>query len=191
MSLIKNAEEIGPGIYLFENVIDNQEELIYHAKQRATSGALYEAEIYSSLQEQILNKEIRNTKIVEISPVYKNNAMWWILSQKIWEYGNEYAMFHNISFSDMEHPQFLYYQKNQGFYSPHVDSASSKPRIISAVLYLNNVEEGGETYFEKFDVSVKPKSGRMILFPSNFVYIHGAKVPKSDDKYAVVTWFTP
>jgi prolyl 4-hydroxylase len=31
-------------------------------------------------------------------------------------------------------------------------------------MYLNDVEEGGDTYFYKLDMSVKPKTGRTIVW---------------------------
>ena len=33
-------------------------------------------------------------------------------------------------------------------------------------LYLSDVEEGGETYFNKLDLAVKPKKGRALVWPS-------------------------
>jgi len=35
-------------------------------------------------------------------------------------------------------------------------------------LYLNDVEEGGETEFPRLGMQVKPKTGRAVLWPSIF-----------------------
>ena len=40
------------------------------------------------------------------------------------------------------------------------------PRILTLFLYLSDVEEGGETVFPALGVSVKPKKGRALLWPS-------------------------
>ena len=100
-------------------------------------------------------------------------------------------MQNDAPFSNMEYLQLLHYSTGEGFYKPHADSGPGAQRIFSALLYLNDVEEGGETYFEKFDVKIKPKAGRLALFPSNYVYGHEARPPKSNDKFVIVTWFNP
>jgi hypothetical protein len=38
---------------------------------------------------------------------------------------------------------------------------------------------------------VKPKAGRLLMFPANYAYEHEALPPKSGEKFVVVTWFTP
>uniref|UniRef100_A0A7R9VXA9 Fe2OG dioxygenase domain-containing protein n=1 Tax=Pseudictyota dubia TaxID=2749911 RepID=A0A7R9VXA9_9STRA len=67
--------------------------------------------------------------------------------------------------------QILEYEPNQ-FYRMHHDSSDGKqlqpdgPRILTFFLYLSDVEEGGETHFNKLDISVKPKKGRALVWPS-------------------------
>lgn len=187
MSLLKNAKELAPCVLMIDDAIENPQEVIDLAKK--SEKTTFDAEITSSLIDKV-NKEIRDTKIFDIFPIYENDVFWWILAQKIWKYGDEYGKKYNINFSNMEFPQLLWYTAGQGFYKPHSDSYGSS-RTFSAVLYLNDVSEGGETHFEHFNISVKPKAGRLILFPANFSYLHGAKKPISNDKYAVVTWFNP
>ena len=40
------------------------------------------------------------------------------------------------------------------------------PRILTFFLYLSDVEEGGETAFPVLGISVKPKKGKALLWPS-------------------------
>ena len=40
------------------------------------------------------------------------------------------------------------------------------PRILTFFLYLSDVEEGGETHFPLLGISVKPKKGKALLWPS-------------------------
>lgn len=40
------------------------------------------------------------------------------------------------------------------------------PRLLTAFLYLNDVEEGGGTDFPKLGITVNPKKGMMLLWPS-------------------------
>lgn len=39
-------------------------------------------------------------------------------------------------------------------------------RILTVYLYLNDVEEGGGTEFDKLDITVMPKKGMAVLWPS-------------------------
>lgn len=133
--------------------------------------------------------EMRNSKTLDIIPSYNNPIEWFELNQLIWQYGDLYAKEFGIVFSKMEDCQILHYSTSNQYYKPHIDSGSMTPRIFSALLYLNDVEEGGETYFNLFDVSIKPRAGRLALFPAQYTYLHEALPPKSNEKFVVVTWF--
>eukprot|EP00591_Stephanopyxis_turris_P006121 CAMPEP_0195521286 /NCGR_PEP_ID=MMETSP0794_2-20130614/18381_1 /TAXON_ID=515487 /ORGANISM="Stephanopyxis turris, Strain CCMP 815" /LENGTH=452 /DNA_ID=CAMNT_0040650807 /DNA_START=44 /DNA_END=1402 /DNA_ORIENTATION=+ len=66
--------------------------------------------------------------------------------------------------------QILEYGRDQ-FYRMHHDSTGGDttpdgPRIMTFFLYLSDVEEGGETYFNNLDIAVKPKKGRALVWPS-------------------------
>lgn len=61
-------------------------------------------------------------------------------------------------------------------------------RIMLFMFYLNDVEEGGETEFYYQDMSVKPKTGRMVIAPAYFTHTHRGNIPKSNDKYILTSW---
>ena len=60
-------------------------------------------------------------------------------------------------------------------------------RIVTFLFYLNDVEEGGETFF--YNGKVKPEAGKLILFPATWTYNHKGNMPISNDKYIVTGWF--
>ena len=39
-------------------------------------------------------------------------------------------------------------------------------RVLTAFLYLNDVEAGGGTWFDRLDITVTPRRGRALLWPS-------------------------
>ena len=45
-----------------------------------------------------------------------------------------------------------------------------KPMV--ALVYLSDVEEGGDCFFPLEDVTVKPKKGRIVIFPCCFAFPH-------------------
>lgn len=56
------------------------------------------------------------------------------------------------------------------------------------ILYLNDVEEGGETEFLYFSKRVKPKKGRLMIFPPNYPWAHRGNPPLSGVKYILTGW---
>jgi hypothetical protein len=68
------------------------------------------------------------------------------------------------------------------------DHASAK-RYLVMFYYLNTVEDGGETLFHIGEIySVKPKQGRVVCFPPNFMYPHKGSKPISGPKYIISTY---
>lgn len=74
----------------------------------------------------------------------------------------------------------------------------SGPRILTFFLYLSDVEEGGETDFPILNISVKPKKGAAVLWPSVMLddltkqdprTVHQAKPVIKGTKYAANSWY--
>lgn len=42
-----------------------------------------------------------------------------------------------------------------------------------SILYLNDEYEGGELFFPKYNIHIKPKPGTLVFFPSTNMYAHG------------------
>jgi prolyl 4-hydroxylase len=57
-------------------------------------------------------------------------------------------------------------------YNTHHDYGSDDrhlacgPRVLTFFLYLSDVEEGGHTAFPSLNISIQPKKGRALLWPS-------------------------
>ena len=60
----------------------------------------------------------------------------------------------------------------------------------SSLLYLNDDYEGGELFFPEFDLTIKPKLGDLITFPTNSMYLHAVKEVKCGTRYTIqLSWF--
>ena len=57
---------------------------------------------------------------------------------------------------------------SKDYFAYHVDvnSHSSARRYLALCWYLNDVAEGGETFFPHPNVRIKPKKGRLAMYPS-------------------------
>ena len=93
--------------------------------------------------------------------------------------------------------QIQKYDQNSGHYNTwhtEKEDLNTTNRMFVFILYLNDVDEGGETGFLFKDedtndfFKVKPKTGKLIIHPASWPYIHKGYMPKSDDKYILTTW---
>jgi hypothetical protein len=181
---IKEGEDIFPGIRVIDDVIDNSQELIDIAN------SIPDGWMPSSVGGHAnIDIESRKSNSFPFPVHFTNPLVFFSTAQKIYLHANKFADDNAIFFSHMEHISMLEYLAGDGFYKPHLDFGPDTPRTMSAILYLNDVEEGGETYFDQFDLSVQPKAGRLVLFPATFPYSHEARNPVSGNKYVLVTWF--
>lgn len=93
--------------------------------------------------------------------------------------------------SGMEIPSILKYQPTgKDKFELHSDAWNipSALRLVSVIVYLNDVEAGGETIFPNQDMIVQPRKGSIVFFPSFLTYPHRAAPPLVASKYAIVTW---
>jgi hypothetical protein len=77
------------------------------------------------------------------------------------------------------------------FYHWHIDGGSHEfsQRQLVAIWYLNDVPgPGGETQFLYQDVSVRPETGKLVLFPPFWTHEHRANVLREGVKYIATTW---
>ena len=76
-------------------------------------------------------------------------------------------------------------------YQWHVDSGPGEfsARQLVAIWYLNDVNPpGGETEFHFQQISVVPKTGKLILFPPFWTHVHRGVTVTKGHKYIATTW---
>ena len=79
----------------------------------------------------------------------------------------------------------------EGYHIWHIEHSSQTNtpyRAFVFSIYLNDVEEGGETEFLHFSKRVKPKAGRIVIWPAGFPYLHRGNPPLSGEKYLLTSW---
>jgi hypothetical protein len=78
----------------------------------------------------------------------------------------------------------------QGYHIWHAenDTKECTNRILAWTLYLNDVEEGGETEFLYYPKRIKPKTGTLVIWPAGFTHTHRGNPPISNTKYIVTGW---
>ena len=79
-------------------------------------------------------------------------------------------------------------------FDPHVDvlNTETSRRFLSFFIYLNDVDEGGETEFININkpgtyipLKIKPRQGQLLMFPPLWMYYHAGLKPVSNPKYLI------
>ena len=79
----------------------------------------------------------------------------------------------------------------QGYHVWHLEHGHGKnnsERALVFTIYLNDVEEGGETEFLHQSIRAKPVKGRCVIWPAAFPYVHRGNSPLSGEKYIMTSW---
>jgi hypothetical protein len=73
----------------------------------------------------------------------------------------------------------------EGYHVWHCENMAQDAinKVSSFALYLNDVEEGGETEFLYLNKRIKPKKGTIIIWPAGYTHTHRGNPPLSGEKY--------
>jgi hypothetical protein len=116
-----------------------------------------------------------------------NNTFWKI-------YNEQYAPSFAVLKDSGKHQNYSFkIQKTPiggGYHIWHYESCNREMchRLMTWMVYLNDVEEGGETEFLYQHKRVKPKQGTLVIWPASFTHTHRGNPPISNDKYIVTGW---
>lgn len=144
-----------------------------------------------------IDKETRNTQTVPTAPIREvlEELMHTIVREQI-------NPFFNVQVKDSEMPQLLIYHPG-GHYQAHIDAEAAfddgsgqlqwkrnVDRDISIVLYFNDEFEGGELGFPRQAITVRPRTGMLVAFPSSHHFLHVVYPITKGTRYALVNWFS-
>ena len=77
---------------------------------------------------------------------------------------------------------------SEHFPHPTDQKQRSLHRVLLWLIYLNDVEVGGETEFIYQQAKVKPVAGNLVLSPCGFTHTHCGHPPISGEKYVLASW---
>ena len=94
-----------------------------------------------------------------------------------------------------------YYKKHHDYFTPGFKEYKTYTewmgqRTWTFMCYLNDVEEGGETFFKHLKLKIKPQEGMAVIWNNlykngipNYKTLHEACPPISGNKYVITKWF--
>ncbi|WP_138752541.1 2OG-Fe(II) oxygenase [Paenibacillus sinopodophylli] len=145
------AKYESPLVVVLGNVLSDEEcdELIQHAREK-----------------------LQRSKIGgnhEVNQIRTSSGVFCEENETITRIEKRFSQIMNIPIAHGDSMQVLLYTPGQE-YQPHYDffaeksRASANNRISTMVMYLNDVEEGGETAFPMLNISVIPNKGMAVYF---------------------------
>ncbi len=111
------------------------------------------------------------------------------------------AEFTSLPYENQEGLSIIKYSPGQE-YKEHYDFLHQIPgeidrggdRVFTAIFYLNDNFQGGETYFSKIDLAIIPKKGRMLIWKNyinglpNYDSLHAGLPVLSGEKWIATKW---
>jgi hypothetical protein len=192
---IINRQILMPGMVLYKNVFPEGLSIIENLE-----GVLAEGSNYKWSQAMVGNRQrvpeyrdcldfkFKKSTIVgtdEKSEIIKDS--WQYLYDQMNYALKDYCTLYPMEpLEYWESINFIKYYPGNHFES-HADDGASYKAVTSLVGYLNDDYEGGEISFPAHGITVKPEAGDLVIFPSNYMFMHKAMPVTSGVKYSIVT----
>ena len=114
------------------------------------------------------------------------------LKSCVTHYIDHYSVLQKMGFLSSD-SKFQRTKPGGGYHIWHHENGSYffHQREIVWMIYLNDIEEGGETEFLYQKRRIKPTQGTVVIWPANFTHTHrGGLLCGDKDKYILTGWYT-
>jgi prolyl 4-hydroxylase len=146
-----------------------------------------------------VDHKIKNSTDLSINPKEINNPGYECLKDYFNELNKSYQDYIKTwsilaeSFPMVDIGQFNIqkYETGGHFSKLHFERGSlyNLHRLFAFMTYLNDDFEGGHTFFSHYDISIKPETGKTLIWPAEWTHAHRGEVIKSNSKYIITGWF--
>jgi prolyl 4-hydroxylase len=188
---------LGEEIFLINDLLEPAlcQKLIQLAQDCDRQGQLQAADILI----ETVDSQIRSGELLRLGKsAPKLEAANQLLLEQFAVIKQMLLQVYGVKFPYAEPCTILRYRPQQ-FYKRHIDNIllgsrfqeleqNLPTRDISIVGYLNDDFTGGETYFDRQEVKVKPQAGAVLVFPAYFTHPHASLPIISGEKYAFTSW---
>ncbi len=147
-----------------------------------------------------INLETKNRKDICITPRELHlkgneilNEYFKILFEFYKDYNEQWPLLASIV-TNLEIGRFNIgkYIPGEHFKKIHTERGglSSLHRLLAFMTYLNDVEDGGSTYFSHYDLDIQPQKGLTIIWPAEWTHAHKGNIINRGSKYIITGWLT-
>ncbi|WP_282604883.1 2OG-Fe(II) oxygenase [Pelagibius sp. Alg239-R121] len=111
---------------------------------------------------------------------------------RVHDYAKRYPAFGMVLNSGqckLTHPLLERIEPGQGF-DWHIDGnkPGTENRVLSTILYLATIDQGGETQFAYQGKAVRPAAGMLVIFPPFWTHLHRGATPAEGQKYNLTSF---
>lgn len=175
-------------IFYYESVIRDPYELVYAIESSdeylSETSLISKWHTWSASNDSYVFGKRKTTNEDDFdSAPEKVKLAYLLLKNTLSKYGEDYAKSIGVKLGTQMPISISKYFTGASM-GPHTDSSPNPTtEHISAVLYLNDSYAGGELNFPEQGVSIKPKAGSIVIFPSTPPFFHESKEIKNGTKY--------
>ena len=145
---------------------------------------------------EINNDTVRTDKAIwldQVSPLDRRDLMGEfndVLTSYLITFAEEYPILKTMEFASFE----IKLQRTEiggGYHQWHCEQYAHDvaSRMLVWSVYLNDIEEGGETEFLYQAKRIKATKGTVVLFPASWTHTHRGNPPLSNKKYIATGWY--
>ena len=134
------------------------------------------------------SEDLGNRDVLEpLSSALKKTIVQYVLRYPFLKQLTKWSTSHTFKMQKYlpDEAYFALHTENTG----HRDGVTDR-RLISWMVYLNDVTDGGETEFPTQEVKVKPKQGSMLFWPAYWTHPHRGLPSPTQVKYILTGWFS-
>ena len=124
-----------------------------------------------------------------IDPGYRN--FFKIFWEKVYPvYTKKYSILEKHASHQIYANKMQRTRPGSGYHVWHCENSARAQcnRMLTYILYLNDVEDGGETEFLYYPKRIKPEAGTILIWPAGFTHTHRGNQPLSGEKYVMTGW---
>jgi len=182
-------------LFIYSNVISNSLNIIDRLESAIDSSNRRRSWQNGEVGHKYLSKDYRNCLNIKIQkrdavfkPKYEEelDSIWQDVYDLKKPIVDDYCKKFNIEMNYWEAMNFIKYGIGQHF-DEHSDHGYSYICTVSTITYLNDNYRGGELYFPKINIRIKPEAGQVIIFPSTYLFSHIAEPVLEGTKYCIAT----
>ena len=142
---------------------------------------------------EAIDKKLNNLELT-LDINFKNSSGFGlesILSNMISQYKEKFPLINSNIAKWCVDPncKFAKFEPNNHYSYIHCEHDPNYPhRIFGWMIYLNDIKEGGGTYFHHQNFTTKPVAGNLYIWPAGWTHMHkGVNAPK-EIKYTLTGW---
>ena len=185
-------------IGVFHNAVSKEfcDKMITHYENRASYGFSFNRQTLENVPKNSKDNHVYPLEL-DIDPIAitSNHVFIKDFATAVWEchkiYSEKYGALNSLAtYAFSESIKIQKTNPSEGYHIWHCEhgSIATGRRLMLVMLYLNDIEEGGETEFLYQSVRIKPTVGTILLCPGSWTHTHRGNPPLTGSKYVMNTW---